>query len=376
MLNMKIVLEKGIVFLFCVILFCGKKEDNAYMKSINKDEIKTFSLTNNNQCSVTITNFGATVMSIKVPDKSGTIGDVVLGYDTPQEYIDGNPYFGATIGRYANRICKGKFSLNGKEYTLPINNGNNHLHGGPQGFHNVIWKVEDYSNKNDQHFVKLGYVSKDGEQGYPGLVSVTVKYSLTDKNELIIDYSAVTDEKTIINLTHHSFFNLKDGGKSTILNHKLKILADKYTPVNSELIPTGEIKTVHGTHMDFTGCTEIGERINNDFIQLKYGNGYDHNWVLTKKGDSLALAAVVYEPETGRRVEVFTTEPGLQFYSGNFLDGSDIGKGGVSYKYRTAFCLESQHFPDSPNHKDFPSTVLLPGECYKQRTIYKFSVEE
>jgi len=346
------------------------------MKKINKDELKTYSLTNDNNCSVMITNFGATVMSIKVPDKSGTIGDVVLGYETPEEYIDGNPYFGATIGRYGNRISAAKFILDGKEYSLPVNDGNNHLHGGPQGFHNVIWNVKDYRNDKNKHFIELGYVAEDGEQGYPGRVDVTVRYSLTDKNELIIDYEAVTDKKTIINPTHHSFFNLKDGGKSTILNHRLQILAENYTPVNGELIPTGEIKPVEGTSVDFTECTEIGKRINNDFIQLQYGKGYDHNWVLTKKAGYLALAAVVSEPESGRRMEVYTTEPGMQFYSGNFLDGTDRGKKGVRYEYRTAFCLEAQHFPDSPNHENFPSTVLLPGQKYTQRTIYKFSTVE
>ncbi len=361
--------------LVSMFLFCGGREDLNKMKTINKDELKTYFLTNN-KCSVKITNFGASVMSIKVPDKNGTIKDVVLGYDTPEEYIEGNPYFGATIGRYGNRISEGKFILDEREYTLPVNNGNNHLHGGPQGFHNVVWKVKDYRNDNDQHFLVLDYVSKDGEQGYPGQVKVTVKYSLTDKNELVIDYTAFTDKKTIINLTHHSFFNLKDGGESTILNHTLKILADKFTPVTSELIPTGEIKSVEDTPMDFTECTEIGKRINNDFIQLTYGTGYDHNWVLNKKTDSLELAAVVCEPESGRKMEVFTTEPGLQFYSGNFLDGSDQGKQGVRYEYRTAFCLEAQHFPDSPNYKNFPSTVLQPGEKYTQRTIYKFSTIE
>lgn len=376
MWNMKVILKKGIVFFFCVILFCGKEEDNIYMKTNDKNEIKTYTLSSNHKYSVTITNFGATVMSIRVPDKNGNLGDVVLGYDTAEEYIDGNPYFGATIGRYANRICKGKFILDGEEYVLPINNGNNHLHGGPRGFHNVFWKVEKYHNEDKAHFIVLSYVSRNEEQGYPGNVTVTVRYSLTDNNELVIDYDAVTDKETIINLTHHSFFNLKDGGKSSISNHKLQIFADKYTPVNSELIPTGEILSVKGTPMDFRKSTEIGKRINNDFIQLVYGNGYDHNWVLDKEADSLALAAVVYEPESGRKMEVYTTEPGLQFYSGNFLDGSDQGRQDVKYGYRTAFCLEAQHFPDSPNHNNFPSTILLPGEVYIQKTIYKFSVKE
>lgn len=374
MKNSKLIKGLTIFFLFAFFT-CGKNKESNMDKTI-KDKLNTYELINSSNCSVKITNFGATVMSLKVPDKSGNIGDVVLGYDNPEEYIKGNPYFGAIIGRYGNRIAKGKFSLEGKEYTLPVNVGKNHLHGGLVGFNNVIWEVENFINNEDHHFIELKYFSKHGEEGYPGNLTVKVKYSLTEENELIIDYSAGTDKKTVVNLTHHSFFNLKDAGRSKILNHKLKINAAEYTPVNNELIPTGVVQKLEGTPLDFTNFTDIGKRINNDFEQLQFGNGYDHNWVLIKENDSLTLAAVVIEPETGRKMEVFTTEPGLQFYSGNFLDGSDIGKGGIKYNFRTAFCLEAQHFPDSPNHENFPSTVLLPGEYYKQRTIYKFSVVE
>ena len=358
-----------ILILLLTIISC--KND---MKKNNENSLKTYLLTNKNNCCVEVLNFGATVMSIEVPDKNGNISNIVLGYDNPEEYIEGNPYFGAIIGRYGNRIAKGKFSLNKKDYQLAKNNGNNHLHGGPGGFHNVIWNVEDYKNDNENHYIKLKYFSIDNEEGYPGNLTVYVKYTLSENNELIIDYEASCDTKTIVNLTHHSFFNLKDAGKSTILNHELKINADKYIPVNSELIPTGKITYVKSSSMDFTTSVAIGKRINEDFEQLHFGKGYDHNWVLIQNDSSLNLAAEVYEPVTGRKMEVYTTEPGLQFYSGNFLDGSDIGKDSTKYQFRTAFCLEAQHFPDSPNHDNFPSTILNPGEKYKQKTIYKFSI--
>jgi len=335
--------------------------------------MKTYLLSNSNGMTVKITNYGAKVMSLKVPGRNGTPGDVVLGYDTPAEYINGNPYFGAIIGRYANRIAGAEFSLDGKEYDLPKNNGNNCLHGGPGGFNNVIWEVTGYQNDDEHHYLKLKYVSKDREEGFPGTLTVYVTYSIGDTNALRIDYKATTDKKTVVNLTHHSFFNLKDGGKTPISDHILKINAGHYTPVNKELIPTGEMASVKGTPMDFTQPVAIGKRINDDFKQLRYGRGYDHNWVLNKQGKELSLAAEVYEPATGRIMQVFTTEPGLQFYSGNFLDGSDTGKNGVVYHYRSAFCLEAQHFPDSPNHPGFPSTVLKPGEEYRQTTIYRFS---
>ena len=341
----------------------------------DKSKLKIYVLSNQKGMTVKITNYGAKVMSLEVTGRNGNIGDVVLGYDTPEEYIKGNPYYGAIIGRYANRIASAKFSLYGKEYHLPKNNGNNCLHGGPHGFHSVVWEVTDYKNEGNDHYLKLKYISKDGEEGFPGKMTVFVTYSLNDKNELRIDYRATTDKITVINLTHHSFFNLKDGGRTSITDHVMRINADHYTPINAEFIPTGEIAPVKGTPLDFTQPETISKRINRNFKQLRYAGGYDHNWVLNKKGDSLTLAAEVYEPVTGRVMQVYTTEPGLQFYSGNFLDGSDVGKNGVAYQYRTAFCLEAQHFPDSPNQPGFPSTVLKPGEEYRQTTIYKFSTD-
>jgi len=316
---------------------------------------------------------GGKIVSLEVPDKNGQMGDVVTGYDTLAQYIKGNAYFGAMIGRYGNRIAKGKFTLEGKEYQLATNNGANALHGGPNGFHNVDW-IFNPKTTPEGEAVEMTYLSKDGEEGYPGNLSVKVTYTLTDKNELVIDYEATTDKTTVVNLTHHSFFNLSGNGDSDILNHELMINADRFTPVDEGLIPTGELKKVAGTPFDFTKPHKIGERIEQDDQQLKYGKGYDHNFVLNKKDNSLTLAAKVTEPTSGRVMEVWTTEPGLQFYSGNFLTGTEKGKKGNKYPFRSSFCLEAQHFPDSPNKKDFPSTVLKPGETYKQKTIYKFDV--
>ncbi len=331
----------------------------------------TDTLTNKNGLVAVITPFGGKVISLWVPDKTGKSGDVVLGYDLADEYIKGNPYFGALIGRYGNRIAKGKFSIDGKEYQLATNNGANALHGGPDGFHNLLWQKKTSAPNQ----LVLTYLSTDGEEGYPGNLNAQVTYTLTDDNELMIDYEAVADAPTIVNLTHHSFFNLAGEGNGDILNHVLMINGDKFTPVDSGLIPTGERKPVKGTPFDFTRPTPIGKRIDDADEQLKKGKGYDHNWVLNKKTNELSLAATVAEPTSGRVMEVWTTEPGLQFYSGNFLDGTNIGKGGKKYDFRTGFCLEAQHFPDSPNHPDFPTTVLRPGEKYSQKTIYRFKTE-
>lgn len=331
----------------------------------------TETLKNKNGLVAVITPFGGKVISLWVPDKTGKLGDVVLGYDLADEYIKGNPYFGALIGRYGNRIAKGKFSLDGKEYQLATNNGANALHGGPHGFHNLLWQKK---NSTPNQLV-LTYLSKDGDEGYPGNLNAQVTYTLTDDNELMIDYEAVTDAPTIVNLTHHSFFNLAGEGNGDILNHMMTINGDAFTPVDSGLIPTGELKPVKGTPFDFTKPTAIGKHIDEADEQLKNGKGYDHNWVLSKKANELSLAATVTEPTSGRVMEVWTTEPGLQFYSGNFLDGTNVGKGGKKYEFRTAFCLEAQHFPDSPNHPDFPSTVLKPGDKYSQKTIYRFRIE-
>jgi aldose 1-epimerase len=329
-------------------------------------------LVNKNGMKAVVSSFGGKLMALWVPDKSGKLDDVVLGYDSAQQYVSGNPYFGAMIGRYGNRIGNGRFVLDGKVYQLKKNNGANALHGGPGGFHNVHWQRA----AGDENRVVLTYKSADGEEGYPGNLSVKVIYSLTDENELVIDYEATTDQPTIINLTHHSFFNLAGAGNGSILDHLLLINADRFTPVDEGLIPTGELKPVKGTPFDFTKPVRIGDRIDANDEQIKNGRGYDHNWVLNKSGaGELSLAAKVIEPQSGRVMEVLTTEPGLQFYSGNFLNGADIGKGNKRYDYRSALCLEAQHFPDSPNKPHFPTTVLRPGGTYTQRTIYRFSAQ-
>mgnify|MGYP006282676159 FL=1 len=358
---------------------CGQKPQKSKEKESMKQseqKIQAFTLTNKNGCEAKITNFGGKVMTLKVPDKNGNIGDVVLGYETAKEYVEGNPFFGAMVGRYGNRIGDANFTLDGTTYELPKNDGDNHLHGGPEGFHNVIWNAEKITREGNEA-LKLTYVSEDGEMGYPGKLDVTVIYTLTQENELKIEYEATTSKATVLNLTHHSFFNLKDAGESKILNHELTINGDFFTPVSEELIPTGEIRPVENTPMDFTETKTMGDGINSDYQQIQYGNGFDHNWVLNKaERGKLTLAATVYEPTTGRKMEVYTTEPGMQFYAGNFLDGTDVGKNDVAYEQRTGFCLETQHFPDSPNQAHFPSPVLKPGETYTQTTIYKFSTEK
>ena len=308
-----------------------------------------------------------------MPDRNGQFGDVVLGYDNLADYIKDSPYFGALIGRYGNRIAKGKFTLDGKEYTLAVNNGPNALHGGLKGFDKVVWEPRILASPEGPS-LELRYMSKDGEEGYPGNLSVTAVYTLTDDNALKLEYTATTDKDTVVNLTQHSYFNL--AGKGDILNHQVMIPADKFTPVDSTLIPTGELKPVDGTPFDFRTPTAIGARIGQDDEQLKFGNGYDHNWVINKPMGQLGLMARVYEPTTGRVLEVWSTEPGLQFYSGNFLDGKITGKGGWVYQFRNGFCMEPQHYPDSPNQPNFPSVVLKPGQVYRNTIIYKFSVQK
>ncbi|MFB0517353.1 MAG: aldose epimerase family protein [Candidatus Neomarinimicrobiota bacterium] len=336
--------------------------------------VDLFTLTNANGIEAKITNYGCIVVSLKVPDRNGQLNDVVLGYNTLEEYLQNNPYFGSIVGRYGNRIARGRFVLDGVEYTLATNDGENHLHGGLKGFDKVLWQAEEISSK-DGPALKLTYLSGDGEEGYPGNLSVEMVYTLTNANELKIDYFATTDKKTIVNLTHHSYFNLAGAGEGDILGHEMMINADHFVPVGPGLIPTGEARSVEGTPLDFTSPTPIGARINEDDEQLRVGGGYDHNWVLNNYDGSLRLAARVYEPATGRVLELHTTEPGMQFYSGNFLDGSNIGKGGKVYQYRSAIALEAQHYPDSPNNPQFPSTVLEPGQEYRQTTVYKFSAE-
>lgn len=335
------------------------------------EPVEIYTLTNANGLEARIMTYGGTVVSLKVPDRRGKLGDIVLGYETLEGYLKNSPYFGSIIGRYGNRIGKGQFTLNGKQHLLPKNNGENTLHGGIKGFDKVVWKAKEIKSKKGVG-LELSYLSKDGEEGFPGNLSVTVVYTLTKNNELKIDYSATTDKTTVVNLTHHSYFNL--AGEGGILNHESMINARRFTPVDSGLIPTGELRSVKGTPMDLTKSTVIGERIDQQDEQLTLGKGYDHNWVLNNNTGRLALAARVYEPGSGRVMEVATTEPGIQFYSGNFLDGSITGKAGQVYKQRSGFCLETQHFPDSPNKPGFPSTVLKPGQRYRTTTIYRFLV--
>lgn len=331
-----------------------------------------FTLRNKNGMEVKITNYGGIITHWTAPDKNGQWGDVVLGYDSLADYVKESPFFGALVGRYGNRIAKAQFTLEGKTYTLAANNGPNSLHGGKQGFDKVIWNAEILEGQNA---LKLTYVSKDGEEGFPGTLSSTVIYRLTDENALEIEYSATTDKTTIVNLTNHTYFNL-NGGKSDILNHEVSINADRFVPVDKTLIPTGELADVTGTPFDFTNPTAIGARINDPKDeQITLGGGYDHCWVLNGDKDSLRLATTAYEPTSGRFMEVYTTEPGVQFYTGNFLNGKMTGKNGVVYNKRTGFCFETEHFPDSPNQPSFPSVVLKPGDTYNTKTVYKFSAK-
>jgi len=334
-------------------------------------KVELYTLTNANGARARIMTYGAIVVSLEMPDRNGKLDDVTLGFDNLEGYLAGHPYFGAVVGRYGNRIGKAQFVLNGLTYRLAKNDGENHLHGGVKGFDKVLWKAEPVEQTNAVG-VKLSYLSKDGEENYPGNLACTVVYTLTNDDELKISYEATTDKPTVVNLTHHSYFNLAGQGKCDILSHKLMLNADRFTPVGAGLIPTGELKSVKATPMDFTRATAIGARINQDDEQLKLGGGYDHNWVLNKNDDSLTLAAKVYEPTSGRVMEVYTTEPGIQFYSGNFLDGTITGKCGRVYKHRYGLCLETQHFPDSPNKPDFPSVILEPGQKYTHLTVHKF----
>jgi len=334
-------------------------------------------LTNNKGVEAVIISYGATLVSLKVPDRNGKAADIVLGYDNLDGYEQGKSYFGATIGRYGNRIARGEFTLDGTVFRLPKNDGPNSLHGGTRGFNKRVWTAVDRSRAGAQ-VLELTYTSADGEEGYPGTLKVKVTYILpAETSELRIDYTATTDKDTVVNLTNHSYFNLSGDLTKEIVDHQLLLRAPQFSPVDSTLIPTGELRAVRGTPFDFTKPTVIGARINQDDEQLKFGKGYDHNWVLEKaEKTGLQLAAEVFEPTSGRVLQVLTTEPGIQFYSGNFLDGSAKGKGGQLYAHRTGFCLETQHFPDSPNHPNFPSTVLKPGETYRTSTVLRFSTRK
>jgi len=335
--------------------------------------VEIYTLRNGKGMEARVITYGGIVQSLKVPDKEGNPGDVVLGYDDLGGYVTNSPFFGALIGRYGNRIAKGKFTLDGQEYTLPINNAPNCLHGGDKGFFAQVWKVTAADVGPDGPRLELSYLSKDGEEGFPGNLQVMATYTVTKDNALRVDFKATTDKDTVCNLTHHSYFNLS--GSGDVLGYLAYINADKFTPVDATLIPTGELKPVAGTPFDFLTPTAIGARIGQDDQQLKYANGYDDNWVLNHPPGELGVAARVEDPVSGRVLTVSTTAPGIQFYTGNFLNGTIKGKTGQVYQFRTGFCLEPQDFPDAPNHPDFPSAELKPGETYQSTMIYKFSTK-
>ena len=346
-----------------------------FQTTVDGKSVDLYYLKNNNGMELTVTNFGGRIVELFAPDRAGKFEDVVLGHDHIKKYVNYGKterFLGSTIGRYGNRIAKGKFTLDGVEYTLPINNTPNTLHGGTKGFDMLVWDAEQISPQK----IEFRLVSPDGDQGFPGTLTVEMIYELTDNYELVIEHKATTDKKTVVNLTHHSFFNLHGAGKGTINDHILVINASNYNPVDATLIPDGPIAPVEGTPMDFRIPTVIGERVDQDFTQLKYGRGYDHNWVIDRKtANALEKAAVVYEPVSGRVIEVWTTEPAMQFYGGNFFDGSLKGKKGKPYHFRASFALETQHFPDSPNRPDFPSTILSPGQNYYHKCVYKFGLK-
>ncbi len=372
----------SIISLLFLFVFCNynSKEEfvlkaSDFQKTID-GKVTNLYLLKNDKIKVYITNYGGRIVSLLTPDRYGQMGDVVLGFKSIDDYLSANgPYHGALIGRVGNRIAKGKFTLDGKTYSLPINNNENHLHGGPEGFNNQVWEVKAV----DQSSISMNYFSKDGEMGYPGNLDVQVKYSLNNENELLISYKATTDKSTPVNLTNHAFFNLAGEASGTINDHLLKLNADHFTPVDETLIPLGENRSVEGTPFDFRIPKTIGRDLNqqNTNTQMNYGGGYDHNFVLNKENErEMSLAGYVIDPKTGRRMDIFTEEPGIQFYGGNFMDGSDIGKYGKKFLYRESFALETQHFPDSPNQPSFPNIILLPGDIYQTKSIYKFSVAD
>lgn len=337
------------------------------------ENVNQYTLTNRNGLQMQVINYGGTITSLKTPDRNGTMEEVVLGCDSLDDYLDGTPFFGCLVGRYGNRIAGGEFTLDGKKFSLAKNNNGNHIHGGLRGFDKVYWEIVPVTG-NDGPSLKLTYVSPDMEEGYPGNLSVEVVYTLSNQNELIIDYTATTDKKTIVNLTNHSYFNLTGNAKQNILGHELVMNAAKYVPVNRQLIPEGQLAGVEGTPFDFREAMKIGDRIDSDHPQIANGSGYDHCWVFEGDPGELKHGATVYEPVSGRVMEMYTTEPGVQLYTGNHLNGSEVGKGGKAYSARDGFCLETQHFPDSPNQESFPSVVLNPGEEYHTRTVFAFAV--
>jgi len=375
-------MSKRFIFLIISLLYfftsCENKEqDNIgvmeenFQTIHNGKEIKLFTLKNNNGMIVQVTNYGGKLVSIIVPDRSGVFDDVCLGYESAEDYLNGIASLGATMGRVTNRIANAQFTLDGITYNLAKNNGEHTIHGGASGFRHKVW---DAKQLDDQH-VELSYFSKDGEEGFPGNLTLKVLFSVTNENELKLVYHATTDKPTVINFTNHAFFNLAGAGNGDILDHELRVNANTFTPVDESAIPTGEIRDVADTPLDFTEFTRVGDRIDADFDQLNHVGGYDHNYVINKSNKELALAALLYEPVSGRVMEVKTTEPGVQVYTANSLSGEDIGKGGKAYGKWSSICLETQHFPDSPNHPNFPSTILLPGEDYISTTIYRFSTK-
>lgn len=372
----------------CILSCSGNRQDRQKTKAgivkepfseFQGQPVERYTLTNSNGVVMKVITYGGIITELHVPDRNGVMGDVVLGFDNltdylSPEYTKNNPYFGAIIGRFCTRIAKGKFTLDGVEYTLATNDGENHLHGGVTGFNAVIWDAIPAENAEGVA-LELSYTSKDGEEGYPGNLHITVTYTLTDADELKIDYSATTDKATPCNLTNHSYFNLSAGRQPTIANHELTIFADQFAEMTQTLVSSGNILDVAGTPMDFRIPHRIGERIDEDFAQLKPGRGYAHSWVLRNKDGAPALSTTLYEPESGRYMEVFTTEPAMHFYAGTYLDGALTGKNKVSYVKCAGLCLETQHLPDSPNHPAFPSTILRPGEVYQTQTVFKFSVK-
>ena len=350
----------------------GSIEKKPFGKTRDGQPVEIYTLVNKNGLSAEISNYGGIVRTLSVPDKSGQFLDIVAGYNTLEEYLNWSPHYGCIVGRFSNRIAGGKFSIDGKEYVLAQNNSGNNLHGGPKGFDKVVWKARDYISDSGPA-LELTYLSPDGDQGFPGNLSVKTVYTLTNDNELKVEYTATTDKKTVVNLTHHSYFNLSGPSNGDILDHIVTLNADKFTPVDKTGIPTGEFRSVSGTPFDFRKPHSLGKRINVNNDQLKKGAGYDHNWIVNGKKGELTLGATVYDPKSGRVMEVYSDKPGMQLYTGNFLE-KDIGKDGKPYKRRYALCLEPQDFPDAPNKKNFPSTLLSPGETYSHTLIYKFSV--
>jgi aldose 1-epimerase len=369
---MKTRVTSSILLMFLCLVFANAQVSKEAFGSADGQSIDLYTLKNRNGLEAKITNFGGIVVSLKVPDRNGKFDDVVLGFNDLETYLKGHPFFGTVVGRYGNRIAKGRFTLNGVRYDLAVNNGENHLHGGIKGFDKMVWTAEEEKSEAGPA-VRMTYVSKDGEEGYPGNLRVTMVYTLTNNNELRIDYTATTDKDTVVNLTHHSYFNLAGEGNGDILNHRLMLNANRFTPTDAGSIPTGELRSVVRTPFNFLKETAIGARINQNEQQLKWGKGYDHNFVINGRMGTLRQAARVSEPTSGRVMEVWTTEPGVQLYTGNFLDGTLKGKSGKMYQRRYGFCLETQHYPDSPNKPNFPTTTLKKGATLRSTTIYRFS---